>query len=202
MKQDMSTTKFLNLFDKGIGKANRYQVRFILPKGIPQSEWANIQSTSGRIQSMQSQLNGNEAINIFCHTCVLPQRSVMTYEHRQMTAPYLLPLSQRYEPIPFSFFSDSTMNTRRYFEVWQNTVLNIHNNTMNFYSEYVADVEIRVLDAQGNPTYGIKLVEAYPMSLPPVDLSYSNNAVQNVTVVMTYKYWENLEDLRETNVTK
>ena len=68
---------------------------------------------------------------------------------------------------------------------------------MNFYSEYVSDVTIEQLNVGGKPTYGVQLIEAYPMSVTAIDYSYSNSsAIQNVSVVMAYKYWKNLYDYR------
>jgi len=94
------------------------------------------------------------------------------------------------------------LSARRYFEIWQNAVVNIQSNTMNFYSEYVSDVIIEQLDTEGNPTYGVQLIEAYPMSVTAMDYSYSNqNTIQNIAIVLTYKYWKNLYDYRKVATT-
>lgn len=133
----------------------------------------------------------------------MPQRNLMTYEHKQMNAPYKVPYSQSYDPVPFVFYGDSNLDARRYFEIWQNAVVNIQSNTMNFYSEYVSDVTIEQLDKSGNVTYGIKLYEAYPMSISTLDYSYSNrDSIQNISVVLSYKYWQNLNDFRPASKTK
>lgn len=194
--------KFLSHFKSGIASPARYRVRFNLPKGIPNISGSAWESTEGNIQRWQSALNGTEKINVFCHTCTMPQRSLMTYEHKQLNAPYKVPYSQSYDPVSFVFYGDGDLSARRYFEIWQNAVVNIQSNTMNFYSEYVSDVIIEQMDQEGNPTYGVQLIEAYPMSVTAMDYSYSNqNTIQNIAIVLTYKYWKNLYDYRKVATT-
>ena len=194
--------KFLSHFKSGIASPARYRVRFNLPKGIPNISGSAWESTEGNIRRWQADLNGTEKINVFCHTCTMPQRSLMTYEHKQLNAPYKVPYSQSYDPVSFVFYGDGDLSARRYFEIWQNAVVNIQSNTMNFYSEYVSDVIIEQLDTEGNPTYGVQLIEAYPMSVTAMDYSYSNqNTIQNIAIVLTYKYWKNLYDYRKVATT-
>lgn len=194
--------KFLSHFKSGIASPARYRVRFNLPKGIPNISGSAWESTEGNIRRWQAELNGTEKINVFCHTCTMPQRSLMTYEHKQLNAPYKVPYSQSYDPVSFVFYGDGDLTARRYFEIWQNAVVNIQSNTMNFYSEYVSDVIIEQLDTEGNPTYGVQLIEAYPMSVTAMDYSYSNqNTIQNIAIVLTYKYWKNLYDYRKVATT-
>lgn len=194
--------KFLSHFKSGIASPARYRVRFNLPKGIPNISGSAWESTEGNIRRWQAELNGTEKINVFCHTCTMPQRSLMTYEHKQLNAPYKVPYSQSYDPVSFVFYGDGDLSARRYFEIWQNAVVNIQSNTMNFYSEYVSDVIIEQLDTEGNPTYGVQLIEAYPMSVTAMDYSYSNqNTIQNIAIVLTYKYWKNLYDYRKVATT-
>ena len=156
--------KFLAHFKSGIASPARYRVRFNLPKGIPNISGSALESTEGNIRRWQAELNGTEKINVFCHTCTMPQRSLMTYEHKQLNAPYKVPYSQSYDPVSFVFYGDGDLSARRYFEIWQNAVVNIQSNTMNFYSEYVSDVIIEQLDTEGNSTYGVQLNEDLPMS--------------------------------------
>lgn len=182
--------KFISAFKNGQASASRYQVQFTLPRGIPQFTGARADSTSGRIQGIQSRLNGNGIIDMLCHTATMPQRSLLTYEHRQENAPYKVPYSQSYDPASFMFYADSDMSPRRYFEIWQQAVVNVKNNTLNFYDEYTSDVTIWQLSREGKKTYGIKLYEAFPTAVSAVDYSYSNaDSITNIAVVLSYKYW-------------
>nr|DAM80112.1 MAG TPA: Baseplate wedge protein [Caudoviricetes sp.]DAO72641.1 MAG TPA: Baseplate wedge protein [Caudoviricetes sp.]DAS48656.1 MAG TPA: Baseplate wedge protein [Caudoviricetes sp.] len=196
-KADMSVLKLFSEMQRGISIPNKYRMEFNLPKGVPNTgRITNDQSEQGRIRQSQSLYNGTGAINIMCHSAMFPDRMLQSYEHKQMVMPYRVPYSQMYNPVTMTFYADSTLNTRRYFDIWQNAVVNIHDNTLNFYSEFTSDVHIWALDREGNDAYGVKLIEAYPLTLASVDLSYGNNAVQNVTVTFSYKYWATLDDNR------
>lgn len=194
--KDVSIDKFISMFKAGYASANRYEVEFYLPKGIGATHGINVEdkARSGNIHQVQTQYNGNQKVNILCHTASMPQRSLLTYTHRQLNAPINVPYSQEYQPVSFIFYGDGNMEVREYFDIWQQAVVNIRSNTLNFMSEYVADVIIHQLDKSGNRTYSVRLYEAYPSMVSALDYSSTNtNQIQNVSIVLMYKYWSQIE---------
>jgi len=194
-KSKMSVSAFLSAASAGLARPNKYEIELTLPPGI-QSAWdgVSLNSTAGVIGSVGMRLNSNGALNMMCHTVTMPQRSLMTTDLRQYGSPYKVPHSQSYDTIALSFYARPELQERKFFETWQQTVVNITSNTMNFYYEYVSDVKIHQLDAKGNRTYSIIAYEAYPLSVGVVDYSYSSmNAIQNITAVLTFKHWKNAE---------
>ena len=201
MSNDLSVTSFISRFGSGFARPNRYRVEFSLPRGFsasPALPGVNSNSSSALIQFQEIAMNQNGNINIMCHSCNLPQRTLLTYEHKQLIGPYRVPYSQSYDPVTFSFYTDPQYTTREYFDIWQNAVINIGSNTLNYYNEFTSDIRIFTLDNLGNDTYFVELYEAYPINIGIVDLSYSNmNTTQTVTVTMSYKYWaSNRNDTR------
>lgn len=183
---------FLSHFQKGLSRPNRYRVEFNLPKGIPiqGALGSNPDASSGSIMQWEKFFNGIGGINIKCHTMTFPQRSVLTQEIRQNAAPFRTPYTASYDPITFSFYNNSRMDVRDYFEIWQSAVLNLGTNTMNFYDEYVSDIKMVMLDMQGNDAYGVTLYEAWPLNIGILDASYANsNAYTTTVVTMAYKSW-------------
>jgi hypothetical protein len=202
MKNDVSIKSFLAKLGTGLAKPCRYRVEFNLPHGLdvnPDTPNMNSDSAAARIRSVEKEFNQNGLVNVLCHTCNFPQRSLLTYEHKQLSAPYRVPYSQAYDPVTFSFYADSDYIVREYFDVWQNAVVNIGDNTINYYNEFTSDVKIYAINAAGKDTYSVTLYEAYPINIGIVDLSYSNmNATQTVTVTLSYKYWaSNYNDTAE-----
>src|SRR6478736_674970 len=188
---DMTASGFLSNFKKGLARANRYRVEFILPKGIPSGTLgANTDSTQGQIRQMDNYFNSNGGINIKCHTATLPQRSLLTQGLNQNSAEFRVPYSATYDPVTFSFYANSELDTRDYFEIWQSTVCNFSNNTMNFLEEYVTDVNIFALDTAGKDRYRITLYEAWPLNIGAIDMSYSSiDSYQSTTVTLAFKSW-------------
>ena len=184
---------FLAQFRGGVGRPNRYRVEFNLPTGVALGAGeigVNDDALVGNIRRMDRYFNGGGGINIKCHTATFPQRSLMTMEHRQNSAPFRTPYSATYDPVTFSLYTDPQLDTRDYFDAWQSAVVNLGTNTMNFYDEYVSDVSITMLDQYGEDAYKVTLYEAYPLNVGIIDASYSNNnQLTTATVTMSFKSW-------------
>ncbi len=72
---------------------------------------------------------------------------------------------------------------------------------MGYYKDYIGSVDIHALDEQDNRRYGVKLIEAFPVSINEQSLSYAeNSSYQTITVNLAYRYWQNLTD--EANLPK
>lgn len=189
---DTLFTKFLSHFQTGVMKPNRYEIEFRLPNGVAGAGgFIDPDATSGANRSTESVYNSVGGVNIKCHTCTLPQRSLRTYTHFQNSAPFEVPYTAVYDPVTFMFYSDHRMDTRRYIEGWQRTVVNNRSNTLNFYKEFVSDVKIYTLDTTDRRTYGITLVNAFPLAVGAIDLAYSNvdNPI-NVACTLAFKRWD------------
>lgn len=193
MTTKMDIRSFLSNFTVGISRPNKYRVEMNLPRGVnlgADEIGVNNDARAGRITQMNQFFNSGGGINVKCHTMTFPQRSVLTMEHRQNSAPFRTPYSATYDPVTFSFYSNAFLDSRDYFEIWQSAVVNLGSNTMNFYDEYVADVKLYMLDDYGEDAYSVTLYEAYPLNIGIVDVSYSQqNAVTTTTVTMSFKSW-------------
>lgn len=203
MTTRMDYQTFLSNFVDGISRPNRYRVEFNLPRGVNLSGGAlsvNNEATVGQIAKMEKYFNSGGMVNIKCHTMTFPQRSLLTMDHRQNSAPFRTPYSATYDPVTFSFYADASMDSRDYFEVWQSAVVNLGSNTMNFYDEYVSDIHMYMLDLEGNDTYKVSLFEAYPMNIGIIDASYGqNNAFTTCTVTMAFKSWQPINNTTQVN---
>lgn len=193
MTTKMDIWTFLSNFKDGFSKPNKYRVEFNLPRGVSlgQNEiGVNNDARAGRISQMNQFFNSGGGIDVKCHTMTFPQRSLLTMEHRQNSAPFRTPYSATYDPVTFSFYANAFLDARDYFEVWQSAVVNLGSNTMNFYEEYVSDIKMYLLDDHGEDAYGVTLFEAYPLNIGIVDASYSqSNQVTTATVTMSFKSW-------------
>ena len=193
----MTIQAMLAQLKRGIGRKNRYRVAFTLPAGVGGGgAFVNANSKSGAITAIQQQYNPASAgaVNIMCNTMSMPQRSLLTYDLTQNSAPFGVPYSASYDPATFTFYADQDLNTKKYFDIWQSTVVNLKNNTMNYPSEYVSSVDMWALDTMGQDTYGVHLEEAWPVTVGSVDYGYADNdSVQVISVTFRYKYWQPLD---------
>lgn len=199
--KDYGIFGFLSHFEHGFAKPNRFRVELELPPGVNIGEntiGVNNAARIGNIKKMNSFFNGRGGVNIKCHTATFPQRSILTQEIRQNSAPFRTPFSASYDPVTFSFYSNGDLDTRFFFDVWQSAVVNLGTNTMNFYSEYVSDVKMFMVDEYGLDTYSITLYEAYPINIGIIDVSYSQeDAVSTITATLAYKSWAPMYNSQE-----
>ena len=195
-----NVNNFVSLLGAGLARPNKYFVEFRLPMGFSElasNPGVNSESAASNIRQVENQLNKNDAIGLMCHTLNMPARALEVYSHKQLVSPYKVPKGiQEYEPVTFSLYADSKLNTRHYFDVWQTAVVNTGSNTLNYYNEYTSDVNIYMIDSEGNYSpYFVTLYEAWPMTVGDLAFSYSqNNAFQTVTVTLAYKSWQSAFD--------
>lgn len=191
MPVESSVKDFLGRFKGGFARPNRYLVEFKLPVGINESgSWINSNSTRGNLQAFERRYSDG-VMSFSCHTCNMPARTLMVYEHSQHSAPFKVPISQQYEPVTFAFHSSPDMIQRKFFETWQTTVININDNSLNYFVEYISDVKITQLDRAGEPRYSVTLYGAWPISVGDVEYGASNNdSVTNISVTLAFKVWK------------
>lgn len=194
VKQDGEIWRFMSHFKNGFARSTRYRIEFQLPKGangrLGTVNDVNQFSRTGQIQAAEKLYNRNGSINIKAHTITFPQRALSTFEIKHNSAPFKIPYTSSYDPITISFYNDQDMDTRRYFDIWQGAIMNFSNNTSNFYSEYTSDIKMYIQNDQGEDVYGVLLVEAFPMGLSIMDMSYSStNQFLPSSVTFSYKYW-------------
>lgn len=99
--------------------------------------------------------------------------------------------NRSYEPVILEFMLDQDMDIKRYFDDWQNLIINPQSRMVNYYQNYIGTVEIYQLGADDVETtkYAIKLHEAYPKSIAPISYSYDAKGVTKLSVSLEYKYW-------------
>ena len=194
MPKPESIESFIGRLKDGLARPNRYIVSFALPPGVSGSNMDSAagMAQAGSIHSSLTGMNENNMVEVLCHTCSMPGRGINTTDHVHYGAPYKAPIGQDYSTANFTFNTDTKYNSRKFFELWQQTIVNIETNTLNFYKEYIADVTIKAYDRENKETYSVVLHEAYPISISSVELGYGEkNSLVDVAVTMAYRYWSN-----------
>lgn len=178
----------------GIASPNKYWVDFTLPPGIKGDNWGsmNSQSMVGSISESNTHYNKAGGLSMRCIQMQFPSRALMTTESRHWGTPYKIPYSVMYDAVTFTFVSSRDLAERKFFEIWQETVVNIGSNSLNFYDEYVRPIKLYQLDSEGEVTYEVELQEAYPINIGQIDYSYATiNDFQAIPVTFTYRHWKN-----------
>jgi len=176
----------------GYSKANRYEVVIGLPSGTNNAE-AGDSAQSG---NLISQLHGETArrISFRCDSISLPGRNLRTQMNGNIYGPpHEVVQGQTFAEVAASFYAGSDLAERYFFEEWQKVTYNPDTYNINYYKEYVGAVEIYTLNEQGERTYGVRLEEAFPITVDAIALGHaSNNTINKVNVSFKYRYWRNI----------
>jgi hypothetical protein len=203
---------------EGFARKARYYAEFQLPKGLPnvigninnplgnfnfEQESTAAEETVGAFPSQTDllavqQANGRR-VRAFCSAIEMPDREIVVKEVRHGNKPARkIAYDFKSGNISATFYADKFMRERSYFELWQKSAVSTSTSfNVNYYDNYVTDLNIFQLGQYASRqdrddiTYGVSLIDAFPVSIAKVDYSADANTVQTVSVDFSFRYWIN-----------
>ena len=162
----------------GYAKASRYEVVIGLPKGA----------------SMVGSLNNQTARQVSrnCETIDFPGRQLSskadlsTYGIEREIV-----YSQLFDEVSATFYVSTDHKEQKFFHEWQNLAASSEDYSIGYYYNYVGTVDIYQLDERDTRRLGVRLVEAFPKTLGPLNVSYGSiSAIEKLSINFKYKHWE------------
>lgn len=203
---------------EGFARKARYYAEFQLPKGLPnvmgninvplgdfdyEQESTAAEETVGAFPSQSDllavqQANGRR-VRAFCSAIEMPDREIVVKEVRHGNKPARkVAYDFKSGNISATFYADKFMRERSYFELWQKSAVSTSTSfNVNYYDNYVTDLNIFQLGQYASRqdrddiTYGVSLIDAFPVSIAKVDYSADSNTVQTISVDFSFRYWIN-----------
>jgi len=164
---------------KGLARSNRFAVRIPIP--FADMEQADI-------------------IRLFCDTAQLPGISIDSTPQRFWGEVRQLPYDRSFGEISLSFYMDTQMTPKKIFDQWMALIQDPSTRALNYYSSYVQDVTIEVLEMENDTiVYEVELRECYPKSISPIQLDASSKDVMKLNVSLAYKYYVTKSDVNQDN---
>ena len=163
-----------------------------LEQGFPSSP-AN--PNASNMNALHSQLG--QQVNLHCNTVSMPGHDLQAQDMQHGSAPgRQIVTSHDYAgTIAASFYLDSHLRERHYFEKWQKMAVSTTTHKANYYNDYIGSMEIYQLDTNNEITYGIKATEVYPSTIAGIEYSYeSANQIATQAVSFEYRQWYNLTE--------
>ena len=161
-----------------------------LEQGFPSSP-AN--PNASNMKALHSQLG--QQVNLHCNTVSMPGHDLQAQDMQHGSAPgRQMVTSHDYQgTIAATFYLDTHMRERHFFEQWQKMAVNTNTHKANYYDDYIGSMEIFQLDGNGEITYGIKATEVYPTTIAGIEYAYANtNQIATQAVQFQYRQWFNL----------
>jgi len=162
------------------------------------SRYAVVISPPAKLLSEDSNrflVNTQRQVNLHCSTVSMPGHDLQAMEQQHGSAPGReIVRSHDYAgTIAATFYLDSHLRERHFFEQWQRSAVNTQTHKANYYDDYIGTMEIYQLDGDGEITYGIKATEVYPATIAGIEYAYSNsNTIATQVVNFQYRQWYNM----------
>ena len=164
----------------GFAKGNRYNVTFVgLPAGLSTAVNANL--------------------SFLCESVSLPTKGIASNAHDIYGPPREIPYRETFTEAALSFIVDDAFTIKRFFDAWQERIINPETGNVNYWTNFVATINITRLsnDASGFETatdkYKIELREAYPSAVGEIALGHSQGTdILKLSVTFKYRKWMSL----------
>lgn len=185
----------------GLAKTNRFAV-IITP---PQQTLLNLdlqeiaRSALSGTFSLGSLVNDPRDMALLCESTSLPGRQITTvdYASNQDWFTSKIPYGYTTDDVSMVFTLSTDYYMRKIFDRWQASIVSQKDYRVSYESKYYSDVIIQQLDEKNLPTYGIKLRNAFPVTVQSVPLD--NNATdqyQKLSVTWAYEDFEEQGSLK------
>lgn len=137
-----------------------------------------------------------------CESTELPGRSVLTNDIDIYGPVFKRPYKTAYSEIPFTFICTNDFYERRLFDTWMETMLptDTHNarysRNVDGQRQYTTDVAIIQYDEFVKQIYAVKLIDAFPISVAPMPLSWGEDGFHRLTTQFAYTKYEVITNLQ------
>ena len=174
----------------GFARASRYEVVITPPTNLAHlasimNETVVVDGGAGQTSTGYSPANPNainmqqmskmigQQVNLHCDSIAIPGHnlSAQSVQHGSAPAREMVQSHDYAGTIDASFYLDSHLRERHFFEMWMKMAVNINTHKANYYDDYIGSLEIYQLDMNDDITYGIKATEVYPTTIAPISYS-------------------------------
>ena len=134
-------------------------------------------------------------LSFLCDTATLPTKSLATFEKSIYGPVKAMPYRMTFTEASMSFIMTDGMNEKKYFDAWQNKIVDEKSGNLGFFDDYVCDINIKKFGRDagsiGNtPTYEVTLFDAWPSIVSEIQLSHSGGTeAMKLPVTFQFKKW-------------
>tara|TARA_Y100001951_G_C11137351_1_gene181594 strand:+ start:53 stop:595 length:543 start_codon:yes stop_codon:yes gene_type:complete len=164
---------------KGFARLTRYEVEIFPPSGM-------------------SGFSGpSRDIALHCDTIQMPGHDLKTQDVKYGSAPVkkMVTAHGYAGKCAATFYLDAHLETKSYFEYWQQLAVNLVTHKAQYYDNY-AKASMKIFQLVGNSrTYGVELEEVYPETIGQIEYTFAGEGVATLSVGFNYRKWHTLDSL-------
>ena len=183
MAQTIFSVEKIRAAADGFAKGNRYNVTIDAPQALS--------GASGVLSK----------VPYLCEAVSLPTKGIASNAQDIYGPPREIPYRETFTEAALSFILDDAFTVKRFFDQWQENIINVETGNVNYWNNFVATINITRLsndavDFEGTaaaPSYKIELREAYPSAVGEVALGHTQgNEILRLSVTFKYRKWMSL----------
>ena len=202
----------------GPAKTNRFQVILPIPQYVGQfvsmTLLQSILDVSGFVQDVTERLvnglfgedkgerkkftdpNITRYLSLQCENAELPGVSLLTQDVKIYGPTFKVPYQKQYNDLTLNFIATNDFYERKLFDKWIECIMPNDTNNLRFpkgeNSSYMTDITIIQFDEFIKQIYAIKIIDAFPISVAPMALSWSDDSFHRVSVQFAYHRYETI----------
>lgn len=189
----MPTTKYTrfkqNVKDFGVSRNNLFSIEFEIPVALRNLGFSN---------------DIGERLSLRCETTEMPGVSLQTSEisyghHLERMVNGIV-----YQQHPFTFALSRNYEERVLFDEWIKYQIDPDTLRISFFDDYKTSIIVNQLDRSGKIVYTVKMEDAFPYVITPIQLSNTSvNEAEKMQVDFYYKKLvtdNNLQTVKQSNV--
>ena len=179
--------------NNGYAIPNRFEAIIIPPTGIGKNS-----ATPTFLQKVGMDKGPTTArdVSLRVESILLPGRNLETLDDTNIYGPKRDIVSgvTYAEDIKISFQASSDLAERRFFEEWQKLAFSEKTWDVGYYNDYIAQIDLYLLDRQDKRRFGVKLWECFPKTIDGTELNQgANNEIIKNDVNFSFRYWTQLD---------
>lgn len=185
-------------------KADKFDVRITIPNAL-----------------QRGNSFGTRELAFQCEAAELPGRSVNTIEYRHHSFVERIPHFNNFNEITLTFLCNNQFAEKKLFDQWIDSMVPLQNGLVKYTQDdsyqniYTSTLKIRQYSLTGpsftvnaqdgtfndkiKPIYVCTLIDAIPVAISPLSLSWSDDSTHRLQVNFAYKYWKT-EDINPDNL--
>ena len=142
--------------------------------------------------------NANPAVSRYlalqCETAELPGKSLQTADVKIYGPTFKVPTQTQYNETTLTFVCTNEFYERKLFDKWMETIMPSDTNNLRFprgeRSRYLTKIRIVQYDDFIKQIYAVDLIDAFPTSISPQQVSWSEEGFHRLAVQFAYQRFE------------
>lgn len=168
--------KFIGSFKTDLAKPSRFDVSLFVPALFRNSEFG-------------IGLPSSEQLSFRCESASIPGRTLQTHDLTIYGPTEKFPYKSSYEDITLTFICSSSFLEKNLFDLWFDYINPSETWNFRYKRNYTTSILINQYDTNVRMMHQIQLVDAFPVSISPMDLSWSDDGYHRMAVTFAYTYW-------------